>query len=111
MTVASEYVDRAERLTRAMVERETRGSGDTEAAMRRIEMKYGVSYSDLWALRYRKPKRIWADVLERIRAAYEAQRQEQMRRLQHDIEITKAISGADCAAVRAAEALVDKDTE
>ena len=89
---ACAYVDHAAGMARTMVERETRGAGDTENAMRRIEMKFGVSYSDMWALRYRKPKAIWAHVFDRIKAAYEAQRHQQMRALQHEAEITAKIA-------------------
>lgn len=55
----SPSVDTAADLIGQMVEVETRGNGDIEPAMRRIETKYGVDYWLLWKLKYRKPKDIW----------------------------------------------------
>ena len=108
---AGTYVDEAKSWADKMVARESRGPGDTDNAMRRLQYKYGVSFNDLWRLRYRPPKRIWTDVYERIRQAYEAQRQEQIRRLKHEIAITEKITGADNASVHAAKALVVEDLE
>ena len=43
----------------------------------------------------------------RLRAAHEAERQRQLRLLQHEIAITEAKSGAHSSAVRKAKALVE----
>lgn len=56
-------VDSAANMARDLVQREARGPGDLENAMRRIEARYGVPYATLWSLRYRKPKDIMASAL------------------------------------------------
>lgn len=86
--------------------RESRGPGDTENAMRRLSARYGLDYGALWALRYRPPKRIFADVYFALAAAYQAECERQQRLLAHDIAKTKAIAGARNSAVVAAEAVV-----
>lgn len=90
-----------------------RGPGDTENAMRQIEREYGVEYSFIWSLRYRRDrlKRISKSVFERIEAAYRAECERQMRKLQHEIVITKQIAGPDSHAVRSAEALCGENVE
>src|SRR3954451_645702 len=89
-----------------LVLRESRGPGDTENAMRRLSARYGLDYGALWGLRYRPPKRIFADVYFALAAAYQAECERQQRVLAHDIAKTKAIAGAHHPAVRAAEAVV-----
>ena len=80
--IAADYASR-------MVERESRGPGDTEQAMRRIEAKTGVGYWTLWALRYRRRdlKTIAADQFQRIRTAYLATCERQLSALQHEMAI------------------------
>lgn len=85
---------------------ESRGPGDTNNALRRLARKTGVSYSTFWALRYRQPKDIYLSVYTKLASAYRAERQRQIQRLIHDLEITKAVAGPDGAAVAAAEAVV-----
>lgn len=41
-------------LHRRMVARESRGSGDTDPAMRRLEATYGLDYWAQWIARYRR---------------------------------------------------------
>lgn len=72
---------------------ETRGPGDTDNALRRIANRTGIEYGALWSLRYRSPKRIWADIYTALQAAHAAERQRQLRKLAHDIEITAAAAG------------------
>jgi hypothetical protein len=91
----------------ALVQREARGPGDTDNAMRRISQRYGVDYGALWSLRYRPPKRIFADIYFQLRAAYEAECERQLRQLEHELTITREKAGSDRASVRAAQALVD----
>jgi hypothetical protein len=50
-----------------LILQESRGPGDTENAMRRVAARYGVDFRALWALRYRPPKRIFADMCARLR--------------------------------------------
>ncbi|MBY0250178.1 MAG: hypothetical protein K2X54_02140 [Methylobacterium organophilum] len=85
---------------------ETRGPGDTANAMRRIATRAAVPFGKLWALRYRPPKEIASHILARIEAAHAAEKERQLRRLAHDVEITASIAGAAHPAVRAAEALL-----
>lgn len=89
-----------------MLRWETRGPGDTDNAMRRIARRHGIEYGQLWSLRYRAPKRIWADVLTAIKAAHEAERQRQLRALAHDTELTATIAGAESNSVLKARALL-----
>jgi hypothetical protein len=74
--------------------------------MRRIARRHGIEYGAIWSLRYRSPKRIWADVYTALRAAYEAECARQMEALRHEIEVTKRIAGPAHPAVVAAEAVV-----
>ena len=105
-----EEVDRvleAQDWSKALVQREARGSGDTENAMRRLEQRYGIPWRTFWSLRYRVPKTLCVNVWFQIRAAYLAECERQARKLQHEIEITKAIAGIDDPVVVEAEALVE----
>ena len=101
----------AAKIARRMVQAESRGPGDTINAMRRMSARYGLSFNFLWSLRYRPP----ADILMRpyrlLISAYEAERERQMRRLEHDILLTEAKAGLDCPAVRKARALLDAGNE
>lgn len=101
--VAADYANR-------MIEREARGPGDTEEAMRRIEARTGVGYWTLWGLRYRRRdlKTIAADQFNRIRAAYLSTCERQLHALQHELALEKARCGDDAFAdlVDEAEALV-----
>lgn len=57
------FVCDAKGLAEEMIERELRGPGDVDNAMRRLAQAYpGFSYADLWALRYRPPKEVGAQV-------------------------------------------------
>ena len=102
------YVEQAATWTRKLTQMRARGPGDTDNAMRSIERDYGIAHSTLWGLRYRpdRYRSIGAEIYARISAAYAAECERQVRKLAHEIEITKAITGASHASVRAAEALV-----
>ena len=102
------YLDEAAEWSKSLTRMRARGPGDTENAMRGIEREYGVDYWLLWRLRYRKSilKDIGVSAYMRLKAAYQAECERQMRKLQHEITRTEAIAGADCAAVGAAKALV-----
>lgn len=94
-----------------MIEREARGPGDTEDAMRRIEARYGVGYWTLWSLRYRRRdlKTIAADQFQRIRNAYLATCEQQLRALEHELALERARSGdVDTDLVAEAESLLAK---
>ena len=100
--LAADYANR-------MIEREARGSGGTEEAMRRVEATTGIGYWTLWSLRYRRRdlKTIAADQFTRIRNAYLATCQRQLAALQHEIAIEEARCGNDAFEdlARKAEAL------
>lgn len=92
-----------------LVQRESRGPGDLENAMRRIEARYGIPFSTLWSLRYRPPKDIFVSTFERLHAAYVAENERHQRLLKHEQEITKAKSRIASALVRAASALAGEE--
>lgn len=103
-----EFVASARDWANALVRRESRGSGDTENAMHRLEARYGIPWRVFWSLRYRPPTDILASVYFRLHEAYQHECERQMRLLKHELEITKATAGPAPASVRAAEALVDE---
>lgn len=99
----------AQEMASGLVQRESRGPGDLDNAMRRIEAKYGVPYSVLWSLRYRQPKDILLGVFTKLRTAYQAECARQAALLEHELTITKATdNGLDAALVEEIEALVRK---
>jgi hypothetical protein len=105
------FVDEAVGWSRELTRMRARGPGDLENAMRSIEREYGIDYWTLWQLRYRRTqiRDIGVSIYMRLRDAYREECARQARKLMHEIEITKTIAGPDCAAVRAAEAVVRKD--
>ena len=108
LPVSQTYVDQAAIWSKDLTRMRSRGAGDIENAMRELERTYGVEYSTLWSLRYRRDriKRIGVDFYLKLQAAYQAECQRQLRKLQHEITITEQIAGASSAAVRSAKALV-----
>lgn len=102
-------VDEARGWAGMLEAREHRGPGDTlEAARHRVARKHKLPEQLLWTLRYRKPKRIWADLYKRLELAVAAEIQNQEARLAHELAVTKAIttSAAGRALVDEAEALL-----
>lgn len=102
-------VDEAAGWADMLVRREHRGPGDTiDAARARAARKHKLPEQILWALRYRKPKRIWADLYKQLQLAVAAEIQSQEARLAHEIAITKAVSAspAGLALIDEAEALL-----
>lgn len=99
------YVDRAVVWSKELTRLKGTGASDTENAMRRVEREYGIDYGVLWALRYRKPKDILTTWYFRLKSAYETELQRQMRKLEHEAQITKALS-PDSDAVASAEAFL-----
>lgn len=104
------YLDDAVRWSKDLTRMRARGPGDIENAMRLIEREYGVDYWILWRLRYRRSslRDIGITAYMRLKAAYQAECERQIRKLKHEITITEQIAGPDSAAVRAAKALVDE---
>lgn len=89
-----------------LVQLESRGPGDTENAMRRLSRRYGIEYGALWSLRYRSPRRVWADIYNALGAAYARECERQREVLAHELAVTQAIVGPQHGAVVAAEAVV-----
>jgi hypothetical protein len=105
------YLDQAASWSKDLTRMKSRSIGDTENAMRQIEREFGIEYGFLWRLRYRREhlKTISISVYERIRAAYRAECERQMRKLENEITITEKITGPDNDSVRAAKALIEKN--
>lgn len=82
--VATEYV-------RTMVQRESRGPGDIDNAMQRLEARYGLPFWSLWHLRRGRAKTCDAALFSRIKGAYLDMCQRQADNLLHEIAIEKAI--------------------
>ena len=105
------YLDQAAKWSKDLTRMKARGPGDTENAMRQIEREYGIDYGFLWSLRYRRDRLriISISVYEKIAAAYRAECERQLRKLQHEITITETLAGSDHASVRAGKTLVGED--
>jgi hypothetical protein len=73
-----------------LVRRESRGPGDMENAMRRLEARYGIPWRTFWQLRYRAPKDVFVGVFLQLKAAYDAEGIRQERLLAHERKITEA---------------------
>lgn len=92
-----------------LVRREHQGPGDTvEAARLRAARKHQVPERLLWSLRYRKPKRIWADLYVKLQEAVAAEIARQEEALEHEIQLTRArrLSSSGGAALAQAEAFL-----
>ncbi len=102
-------VDQAAEWANEMVLRETRGPGDLPNAMERLERRHALPAKTLWSLRYRRPKDIFASLYFKLGQAYQAECERQMRRLSHELEITRLATGAAHPALASTEALVAAD--
>lgn len=97
----------ASEMASRLVQKESRGPGDLDNAMRRIEARYGVPYSVLWSLRYRKPKDILLGVFTKLRCAYWSECERQAAILEHELTLIEAEQNdVDPALVSEIEALV-----
>jgi hypothetical protein len=105
------FVSNAQEWANELVRRESRGPGDYENAMRRLESRYGIPWQTFWRLRHGRLKDVYVSIYVRLQAAYQAECERQMRLLAHEIEIAKAKGLAGTPAVAAAEALVDEAQE
>jgi hypothetical protein len=76
-----------------------------------VSREYNIDYGFLWSLRYRRDRLriISVSVYETIRAAYRAECERQLRKLENELKRTEEIAGANSNAVRAAKALLGKD--
>jgi hypothetical protein len=107
------YLDQAADWSKHLTRMKARGPGDTENAMRSVAREYNIDYGFLWSLRYRRERLriISVSVYETIRAAYRAECERQMRKLEHEIRITEEIVGADHHLVASARDVVVKGQE
>lgn len=80
---------------RRMVEHETRGWGDQEGALARVEARYGLPFWSLNNLRTGRAKTVEAGLFSRIRGAYLDLCERQVAKLQHEISIEKALNEDD----------------
>lgn len=100
-------VDRAAAWSHELVMREARGPGDLDNAMKRVGRRIGVGYQAIRSLRYRRPKDVPASVFFKIGRAYHELLEHQFRKTAHELDATKAFSGASHASVAATEIVVD----
>lgn len=80
---------------RHMVEAETRGWGDQENALSRLEARYGLPFWTLNHIRTGRAKTVEAGLFARIRGAYLDLCQRQVAKLQHEISVEKALNEHD----------------
>lgn len=90
-----------------LIRRESRGPGDLNNAMHRLEARYGIPWRTFWQLRYRPPVDVFVSVYVQLKTAYEAECARQERLLQHERHVTEAKVMA-FAALGSADAAVDK---
>lgn len=86
----SNLVGEAQRMALRLISQEMKEGENTDNAMRRVARKCGVSYSALWALRYRAPKRIFADIYFAIQTAHEATVARERQKLEHEVRVAEA---------------------
>lgn len=80
---------------RRMVESETRGWGDTSDALRRLGVKYGLSFWTLNNLRIGRAKTVEASVYNKIKAAFADQCRRHAERLLHEADIAMTVNPDD----------------
>ena len=103
--MSTALVDDVAEKARWLVQRESRGPGDLEGAMRRLETRYGIPYGVLWSLRYRRPADIWGSALVAIYAAHDDMHGRQLAALRHEQAITDAKTRIGSYLARAAAAV------
>lgn len=85
---------------RRMVENETRGWGDQDNALTRLEAKYGLPYWSLQNLRMGRAKTVEASLFNRIKAAFVDHCGRHAARLLHEAQMAKAVNpDVDVAAI------------
>ena len=87
-------VEAATDYVRTMVQRESRGPGDIDNAMQRLEARYGLPFWSLWHLRKGKAKSVEVSLYARIKGAYFDMCGRQAANLLHEIEV-EAAAGDD----------------
>ena len=102
--MSTAHVEEAAGIAKWLTRREALGPGDMENAWRRLEVRYGLPWRVFWSLRYRPPRSISSTVYAHLQAAYQAERERQMKLLRHETIITEKIAGSASPAVAAAKA-------
>ena len=103
-------VEEARSWAEYLVSQESRGNGDTENAMRRLETRWGVPWRAFWSLRYRPPKDILMGTYYGLRNAYAAEKERQYKRLRSELQAAKA-AGVTGDLIDEASALLRADEE
>lgn len=104
------FVSNAREWANELIRRESRGPGDQDGAMRRLEARYGIPATTFWRLRHGRFKDIYASLYCRLQAAYLAECERQTRILKEQAAIAKA-KGLTAAPVVAEIEALDCDEE
>jgi hypothetical protein len=86
-----------------MVEKETKGWGDTIPALERIGTRYGISFWTMNHIRIGRAKTVDGGILRRIKLAYLHMCEQQLNNLKHEIEAQGAADEDDLDADLLAE--------
>ncbi len=105
-----QHVIEAREWANTLVRRESRGPGDLENAMRRLEARYGIPWRTFWSLRYRPPEDILTNVYFRLLQAFQSECQRQKRLIEHELKIAEA-AGLPVAHIAAETAALVDDEE
>lgn len=106
MAVAVQAVREAQGWARQLVQRESRGSGDQDNAIRRLCNRYdGLTPSMLEALLYRPPKDILVSKYVALQTAFISECEKHERALRHEREVAQAKSILGSSFIRAGSAL------
>jgi predicted RNA-binding protein YlxR (DUF448 family) len=87
--------DQATFYVREMTRRESRGNGDTQNALRRICKNYRLSFWAAEHIRRGKAKTVNGDLSRKIRGAYVKFCEQEIKKLQSEVAIEKAIDNDD----------------
>lgn len=68
----------------SLIHHESRGPGDYNNAMHRVAERLKISFHTIWALRYRKPKRVSSKVYFALEKAFAEQLKREFTKLEND---------------------------
>jgi hypothetical protein len=80
---------------RELLAREMRGPSDTESAMHRLQVRYGLDYGWQWSWRFRPPKFTKPEAFNKLRNAYLNMIETSVRRDIARLEIEQAKGASD----------------
>lgn len=103
------FVSNAREWANDLIRRESRGPGDFDNAMRRLEARYGIPATTFFRLRHGRIKEIYASTYVKIQSAYLAECDRQVRIITQQAEIAKAKALSHEPVVAEAAALVDDE--